>query len=349
MSGRMTSLQVAKLATETSPGEFRAVAFNDEGQAVRLFSQRWAGAGEPARYGARYQARLRSFVDTLRGAFCELSTGEEVFLRLKSREGVTEGQAVSVQVQSEARQDKLARVSLTDEIVDDFDAYQSWKTELGSAPDVPLEENPEQVGIAFEDALAGSVTLPGGGQLHIERTRAMTVMDVDSAGRIGKGSAGARALHLNRTAVAEAARQIGLRGLGGLFVLDCVSPINADAAERVHAAGRAAFEACGLPGVRVLKPSQLGLLEGSLPWRYRPIDEVISGSPGETDLLDMMRRVQREAGASPSKFFKLSLSRAVMQAYQNRKAESDMALHQHFSGRVCVIESVNEKNEVLIA
>jgi hypothetical protein len=38
-----------------------------------------------------------------------------------------------------------------------------------------------------------------------------------------------------------------------------------------------------------------------------------------------------------------------MQAYQDRKAESDLALHQHFSGRVTVIESANAKNEVLVA
>ena len=349
MSERVTTFRVAQIATQTSPGEFRAVALNDQGRAVRLFSQRWSGAGEPVRYGACVEARILSFADTLRGAFCELSTGEEAFLRLKSHDGLTEGLAVTVQVLSEARRDKLARVRLSDDPIVEQDAFERWQNDIDASSNTSQIEDAERVEIAYEEALSDRVTLSGGGHLHIERTRAMTVMDIDTAGRGGKGSAGARALSLNRDAVTEAARQIGLRGLGGLFVLDCVSPINANAAERLYAAGREAFDSYGLHQVRILKPSQLGVLEGSLPWQYRPIGEVKSDTPGETELLDVMRRLQREALASPSKFFKLSLGAAAMQAYQNRQAESDQALSEHFSGRVTVVESVDAKSEVVPA
>lgn len=345
----MTTYRVAQIATEASPGAFRAAAIDGQGRAVHLFSQRWDGAGELARFGGVFHARIRTFADALRGAFCELSTGQACFLRLKSRDGLTEGQAVTVQVQSEARRDKLARVRLSDEPVEGFDAFQSWRKDIGAAPDLLVTEEREKVAMAFEEAIAESITLPRGGHLHIERTRAMTVMDIDTAGRIGKGSAGARALDLNRTAVTEMARQLALRGLGGLFVLDCVSPLNAESANRILTAGRAAFELCGLRDVRLLKPSQLGVLEGALPWRYCPVDERLSHNPGETQLLDMMRQLQREASAAPSKFFKLSLCGAALQAYQNRRAESDLALNRHFNGRVGVIESANARNEVLIA
>ena len=167
------------------------------------------------------------------GLFVSSLQVKRFFLRLASRDGLSEGQTISVQIQSEARRDKLARVRLTDNPVVEHDAFQTWCEEICPVGELTFVEDRECVAIAFENALEPSVTLIGGGRLHIERTRAMTVMDIDTAGRVSKGSAGARALDLNRTAVNEAARQIGLRGLGGLFVLDCVSPINSGAAERV--------------------------------------------------------------------------------------------------------------------
>lgn len=73
----------------------------------------------------------------------------------------------------------------------------------------------------LEEALAREVALVGGGRVCIEETRALTAIDVD----IGGGEAGAsgkeEALHrLNRRAAEEIARQILLRRLSGLIVID---------------------------------------------------------------------------------------------------------------------------------
>lgn len=343
----MTRAPVQNIFTHTSPGEFRAIAADAGGRPVRLFSERWSGVGERARFGAVKEARLRAFKDELRGAFCELPSGEEAFLRLKSRDGLTEGMTLNVRVVSEARREKLARVARTDDPVKVVSAFQAWRSDLGLDEVFTETQDREAVDSAFEDAISPIVTLPGGGQLHIDRTRALTAIDIDTAGRLGKGSAAARAFSINREAVQEMARQISLRGLAGLIVLDCVSPLNAETSTRLRDAAIRAFDLYALPDRRILKPSPFGLLEASISWRYMPVEDERDDNPAETELLDWLRQVQHAALATPVKFYHLSLCGRVWQAYLTRKSETDQALHAEFGGRVSVIESTVQENKVL--
>ena len=343
----MTKFAISRVYTQTSPGALRAAACDAEERPIRLFTERWGGAGERARFGAISEARLRSFADELRGAFCELPSGEQVFLRLKSREDLTEGQAIRLRIESEARFEKLARGALTEASLQTVSGLKAWCAAIGVSSTPDIVESADRVSAAFDEALSPSVTLPRGGRLHIERTRALTAFDIDTAGRKDKGSAGARALAINQDAIGEMARQIALRGLGGAFILDCVSPIHASAGDRLRASGRSAFEVMGLAPVRLLKPSDLGLLQAAVPWRFMPVEDERLANPEETKLLDLMRQLQREADAIPTKFFTLSLGGPVWQAYQERKSDADQALKAHFSGRVSVQKSATDTSEVI--
>lgn len=340
------SVAIQHIYTDNSPGEFRAVAVASEGCPVRLFSERWSGAFERARFGMVKEARLRTFADQLRGAFCEMPSGEEAFLRLKSRDGLTEGMSLRVRVLSEARGDKLARVTVSDQEPVVMTAFQAWLIDLGQEQDRCDTDNRDAVDAAFEEALAPSITLQKGGRIHIDRTRALTAIDIDTAGRLEKGSAAARALSINLEAVREVARQIGLRSLGGLFVLDCLSPLTAEANMRILDAAKSAFAEFALPDARIMKPSPLGLLEASVPWRYMPLKDERDTNPAETELLELLREVQREANARPVKFYNLSLCGSVWQAYLARKSETDQALQDEFGGRVSIVESAAQENKV---
>ncbi len=342
------SADLQHIYTDQSPGMFRAVAVTSDGRPVRLFSECWSGVGVRARFGTVHDARLRAFADQLRGAFCELPNGEEAFLRLKSRDGLTEGMALGVKVLSEARRDKLARVAVSDQAADNRSAFAAWKARLAGSEGPVEEADRDRVDAAFDEALSPSSTLPGGGQIHIDRTRALTAIDIDTSGRVGKGSAAARALSINRQAVSELARQISLRGLGGLFVLDCVSPLNAETIARIHGDAQRAFADYGLADARILKPSPLGLLEASVPWQFMPVADERAARPAETELLDLLRGVQREAIASSVKFFKLSLFGRTWQAYLSRKSETDQALQAEFGGRVSIVESATQENKVSV-
>ncbi len=82
----------------------------------------------------------------------------------------------------------------------------------------------EQTGIQgeIEQAFSGRVDLPTGGYLFIEHTEAMHVVDVNS-GRSGRGmSQEENSLRVNLEAARAIARQVRLRDLGGILVVDFI-------------------------------------------------------------------------------------------------------------------------------
>lgn len=342
----MTEQRYARLLVHDAPGERRAVLMDADDRPCRLFLQRWNGDGEAARLGSVHTARLRTFATSISGAFLELESGEEAFLRLKDRQGLTEGAALIVEIVSEVREGKLARAAICSEDLDSVDAWSRWRSQIAGGEDLAPETDPDGVAAAFDEALSPSITLPGGGQLHIDRTRALTAFDVDTSGRVGKGSAGARALSANKDAVCAMARQVSLRGLGGNLVLDCISPLNKAANEALKSTGEAAFASYGLGGARVLRPSPLGLMEVGVPWRFTPIEDRLAANQGERELLHLFRTVQREAAASPTALFELSLSKSALAAYLNRKQDADAELKRFFGGRVTILTTESDASGV---
>ena len=66
------------------------------------------------------------------------------------------------------------------------------------------------------------VSLPGGGNLVIDRCEAMTVIDVNTAAAHGGGDKEATVLETNLEACEAAAEQIRLRDLGGIIIIDFI-------------------------------------------------------------------------------------------------------------------------------
>lgn len=342
----MTAPLFSKIVRHIAPGEVRAALFDAEHRPCRIFMERWGGNRQPARYGSLHNGRIRAFAEAQGGAFLELASGEEAFLRLSARGDLTEGAQVTVEIASEARADKLARAIVTTKPVSEIDAWTLWQSQIPGAETLEIEDDADRVEDAIEQALAPSVTLQGGGQIHIDRTRALTAIDIDTSGRLQKGSAGARALTLNKIAAQEVARRISLRGLGGNVVLDCVGPLNKAANDKVQQAAAAAFQTVGLLGAKVLRPSLLGLMEVSVPWRACPVEDRLAADPGETELLWLMRDAAREAAANPAGLYQLVLSKSARQAYLNRRGDADQALKEHFGGRVTISEEASEMSKV---
>ena len=73
-----------------------------------------------------------------------------------------------------------------------------------------------------EKALQKFVWLKGGGSLVIEQTEALTVVDVNTARNVGKGSAEETVLNNNLEAAREMMRQLRLRDIGGIVVVDFI-------------------------------------------------------------------------------------------------------------------------------
>lgn len=80
--------------------------------------------------------------------------------------------------------------------------------------------------------------LPGGGRMSVEATRAVVAVDVDTGSDFGKSAAATA----NLAACAELPRQLRLRGLGGVVLVD-FAPVKKGARQGIENALRRAFAA----------------------------------------------------------------------------------------------------------
>ena len=125
-----------------------------------------------------------------------------------------------------------------------------------------------QIEHQIESAFAREVRLPSGGAIVIDHTEALVSVDVNS-GRATRGSdIEQTALNTNLEAAEEVARQLRLRDLGGLVVIDFIDMENQRNQREVENALREALHA-DRARVQTGKISRFGLLELSRQ-RLRP-------------------------------------------------------------------------------
>lgn len=79
----------------------------------------------------------------------------------------------------------------------------------------------------LEEALAQKVHLRSGGSIIVETTQAMTVIDVNTGRYIGKADLEETILQTNLEAAEEIVRQLRLRNIGGLIVIDFIDMAHA--------------------------------------------------------------------------------------------------------------------------
>jgi ribonuclease E len=109
-------------------------------------------------------------------------------------------------------------------------------------------------------ALDRKVWLPSGGSLIIERTEALTVIDVNTGKNVGKSSLEETVFRNNLEAAEEIARQLRLRDIGGIIVIDFIDMEVRENRDKVAAALRAAL-ARDKTRTQVFDISELGLVE----------------------------------------------------------------------------------------
>ncbi|MDX1561466.1 MAG: Rne/Rng family ribonuclease, partial [Gammaproteobacteria bacterium] len=119
-------------------------------------------------------------------------------------------------------------------LIDDPDVYQDAhdfmsrvmpqslrKLKLYDSDDVPLFTR-FQIESQIESAFAHSVSLPSGGSIVIDHTEALTAIDINSARSTKGEDIEQTAFNTNLEAAEEIARQLRIRDLGGLVVIDFI-------------------------------------------------------------------------------------------------------------------------------
>ncbi len=171
------------------------------------------------------------------------------------------------------------RPDIGEVIVDNAEVYEqargqmqhSMPAELGKLKlyrdDVPLFSR-YQVESQIETAHERVMRLPSGGSIVIDPTEAMTSVDINSAKDTGGGGIEETAFQTNLEAADEIARQLRLRDLGGLIVIDF---IDMNSTKNQREVEKRLADACSQDRARVQlgRLSRFGLMEMSRQ-RLRP-------------------------------------------------------------------------------
>ncbi|MFN0001443.1 MAG: Rne/Rng family ribonuclease [Pseudohongiellaceae bacterium] len=215
---------------------------------------------------------------------------------------------------------------------------------------VPLFTN-FQIETQIETAFQREVKLPSGGSIVIDPTEALISIDINSS-RATKGSdIEETALVTNLEAADEIARQLRLRDMGGLVVIDFIDMMSQKNQRDVENRVKDALE-IDRARVQVGKISRFGLLEMSRQ-RLRPslgetsatVCPRCSGQGSIRDIeslsLSILRLLQEEANKNNTKEIRVIVPISVGTYLLNEKREDITAIEVQSHKRVMIIPSVH--------
>jgi len=113
----------------------------------------------------------------------------------------------------------------------------------------------------IEQALKKKVDLKSGGSLIIESTEAMTVIDVNTGKFVGKKNLQDTIFKTNKEAALEVARQLRLRNIGGLIVIDFIDMASAEHRRQLIRTFEKVLKETDKFQSVVLKVSEFGLVQ----------------------------------------------------------------------------------------
>ena len=159
-------------------------------------------------------------------------------------------------------------------VIDDLELYEQVHDYVGAvnpelADRVEYFDTTEEPLPVFEryhvheqlhKALDRKVYLPSGGSLVIDRTEALTVIDVNTGKNVGTSNLEETVYRNNLEAAEEVARQLRLRDIGGIIVIDFIDMEIRGNRDKVSSALRAAL-ARDKTRTQVFDISELGLVE----------------------------------------------------------------------------------------
>jgi ribonuclease E len=143
--------------------------------------------------------------------------------------------------------------SISPELADRVEFYDT------EAEPLPLYEQ-HHVHEQIHRALDRKVWLPSGGSLIVEHTEALTVIDVNTGKNVGRSSLEETVFKNNLEAAVEIARQLRLRDVGGIIVVDFIDMERKDNRDEVVRVFRDALSR-DKTRTQVFEISELGLCE----------------------------------------------------------------------------------------
>lgn len=250
------------------------------------------------------------------------------------------------------------RKSISEIIIDDQVSYVKAKQYIEQVkPDflpnlklynstIPLF-NFYQIESQIETAYQREVLLPSGGALVIDRTEALVSIDINSAKATGGSDIEATALNTNLEAADEIARQLRLRDLGGLVVIDFIDMSSAKNQRDVENRLKEALKA-DRARIQVGRISRFGLLEMSRQ-RLRPslgesAQEVCPRCEGrgtvrniQSHSLSIIRLIEEEALKEKTAEIQVQLPVEMATFFMNEKRQFILSIEKRHHVSIIII------------
>ncbi|HUO87315.1 MAG TPA: Rne/Rng family ribonuclease, partial [Thermoanaerobaculia bacterium] len=201
----------------------------------------------------------------------------------------------------------------------------------------------------IDDIHQRRVFLPSGGSIVIDRTEALTAIDVNSGRSTKAATQEQTALETNLEAAVAVARQLRLRDIGGLVVVDFIDMRASRNQKRVEKELREAMKADKARS-SVGRISENGLLEinrqrihQALSLRTHRTCPSCDGtgrvpSP-EMIGLNLLRRIEARAATAALEKVRIALAPELAETFQNARRGDLAALEQEFGMRVEIVAS----------
>src|SRR6266699_1411184 len=184
----------------------------------------------------------------------------------------------------------------------------------------------------IEKALARRVDLKSGGYLIMDQTEAMTTIDVNTGGFVGGRSFDDTIFKTNLEAAQVIARQLRMRNLGGIIVIDFIDMENADHRSAVLAELNKALEK-DRTRLTVNGFTQLGLVEMTRKRTRESLAHVLCepcmtcGGRGEiktaqTICYEILREIVRESKQFNARDFRILASQSVIDLFLDEESQS---------------------------
>ena len=180
-------------------------------------------------------------------------------------------------------------------------------------------------------ALSRRVDLKSGGYLIIDQTEALTTVDVNTGGYVGGRNFGDTIFKTNLEAAGAIARQLRLRNLGGIIVLDFIDMDNDEHRQSVLNELQTALSK-DRTRITVSNFSQLGLVEMTRKRTRESLNNLLcepcptcqsrgSVKTSRTICYDILREVLREARQFNPKEFRVLASQEVVDLFLEEESE----------------------------
>jgi ribonuclease G len=188
------------------------------------------------------------------------------------------------------------------------------------------------------------VPLPSGGWITLEGTEALTAIDVNSGSFTASTGLEETSLSVNLEAADEIGRQLRLRGVGGLIVIDFIHLNEPENIQRVLDVLATSLSKDRTP-TQISPMSEFGLVEITRKRIRDPLAKLMTEccrpceSRGrvrtrDSVALEVMRRIEREAAASPGKQIVVRASPEIVRWMEMHDDEVRTALARRGAARI---------------